>query len=148
VIYGRGDGFISTLARMVRRLHVVPVIGDGRHRVQPVPVEHVAAGFARAISLETAVKQTYTVTGADTVSMQELLMLIGTILHRRVRTIRVPLGLVRPMARALHRVPSFPVAPDQLRMLEDENTGDGSAFYEAFGLTPLPLAQGLAHMLG
>jgi uncharacterized protein YbjT (DUF2867 family) len=148
VIYGKGDAFISTLARLVRRLHVVPLIGDGRQRVQPVPVEHVAAGFARAVTLETTVKQVYTVTGGDTVSMHELLTLIGAILHRRVRTVRVPLGVVRPMARALHRVPSFPVAPDQLRMLEDDNTGDGTAFYETFGLTPVPLAQGLAHMLG
>jgi uncharacterized protein YbjT (DUF2867 family) len=148
VIYGPGDGFISMLAGMVSRLPVVPVIGDGRQRLQPVPVEHVAAGFARAVTVETSVKQAYTVTGPDAVSMIELLELIGAIYHRRVRTARVPLGFIRPVAKVLHRTPSFPVTPDQLLMLEEDNTGDGSAFYTAFGLTPMPLGQGLHRMLG
>ena len=148
VIYGPGDGFVSMLAGMVRRLPVVPVIGDGRQRLQPVPVEHVAAGFARAVTAEASVKQTYAVTGPDAVSMVEMLDLIGAALHRRVRTVRVPLGLMRPMARLLHRTPSFPVTPDQLLMLEEDNTGDAGPFYATFGLTPTPLAQGLRQLLG
>ncbi len=148
VIYGPGDGFISMLARMVRRFHVVPVIGDGRQRVQPVPVEHVAAGFARAVTVEASVKQTYTVAGPDAVSMVELLTMIGATMHRRIRVARIPLGLMRPMAYVLHRTPSFPVTPDQLLMLEEDNTGDPAPFYAAFGVQPLPLAQGLRKLLG
>lgn len=148
VIYGPGDGFLSLLAGMVGRLPVVPVIGDGRQRLQPVPVEHVAAGFARAVRVEASVKQTYTVTGPDAVSMIELLEMIGAVMHRRVRLVRIPLGLIRPVARLVHRVPSFPVTPDQLLMLEEDNTGDPGPFYAAFGITPLPLAQGLRQVLG
>jgi uncharacterized protein YbjT (DUF2867 family) len=148
VIYGVGDGFISLLARMVRRLPVVPVLGDGRQRLQPVPVEHVATGFARAVSTDFSAKQTYTVAGADVVTMHELLDLIGAALHRRVRTAHVPLGLMRPTARAFHRLPSFPVTPDQLLMLEEDNTGDAGPFYEAFRLKPEPLANGLRRLLG
>jgi NADH dehydrogenase len=147
VIYGAGDGLVSMLAGMVRRLPIVPVVGDGRQRLQPVAVEHVAAGFARAVVTEASTKQTYVVAGPDTVSMLELLDLIGGALHRRVRTVRVPIGLMRPMAHALHRLPSFPLTPDQLLMLEEDNTGDARPFYDAFGLTPLPLAQGLRQIL-
>ena len=147
IIYGAGDGFVSILARMVRRLPVVPLISDGRQRLQPVPVEHVAAGFARAVSIEASVKQTYTVTGPDTVSVHELLTLIAAAVHRRLRTIPVPLRMVRGMARTLHHVPSFPISPDQLLMLDEDNTGDARSFYETFGLTPIPLAQGLSHIL-
>src|SRR5262249_35079029 len=49
VIFGRGDEFVSVLAGMVRRLPLVPVLGDGMYRLQPVAVEHVAEGFARAL---------------------------------------------------------------------------------------------------
>ena len=148
VIYGHGDGFLSLLAGMVRRLHVMPVIGDGRQRLQPVPIEHVAAGFARAVRAEASVKQTYAVTGADAVSMIELLQLIGAAMHRRIRIVRVPLGLIRPLARGLHRMPTFPVTPDQILMLEEDSTADPGPFYSVFGLTPLPLAQGLRQVLG
>src|SRR2546427_2153006 len=61
VIYGRGDGFVSLLVRVVRRLPVVPLIGGGR--LQPVPVEQVAQGVARALARPAAVKQTYEVGG-------------------------------------------------------------------------------------
>ena len=148
VIYGVGDGFVSMLARLVRRLPIVPVIGDGHQRLQPVPVEHVAAGFARAVKSEGSVKQTYAVTGAEVVTMHALLEMIGTAMHRRVHTARMPLGLIRPAARLLHRVPSFPVTPDQLLMLEEDNTAAAQPFYEAFGLTPEPLAYGLRRILG
>jgi NADH dehydrogenase len=100
------------------------------------------------VTVETSVKQTYAVTGPDAVSMVELLQLIGAALHRRVRIARVPMGLMRPMARVLHRTPSFPVSPDQLLMLEEDNTGDPTPFYTTFGLTPIPLAQGLRQVLG
>jgi uncharacterized protein YbjT (DUF2867 family) len=148
VIYGVGDGFVSLLARMVRRLPIVPVIGDGHQRLQPVPSEHVAAGFARAVKAEAAVKQTYAVTGPEVVTMHALLDMIGAVLHRRVRKAHVPLRLMRPMARLLHRVPSFPVTPDQLLMLEEDNTGDAAPFYGTFGLTPETLAHGLHRILG
>jgi NADH dehydrogenase len=147
IIYGPGDGFVSLLARMLR-LPVVPVLGGGRQRLQPVPVGQVADGFARALARDGSVKQTYEVGGPDAVSMVELLDLIGAALgRRRVLKIHVPLGFIGPMTHLLHRVPGFPLTPDQLLMLEEDNTCDPTAFYSAFSLAPVPLAVGLHRML-
>ncbi len=148
IIYGRGDGFVTMLARLVRWLPVVPVIGSGTSRLQPVPVEQVAEAFARAVVMPEAEKQTYEAGGPDRVTMPELLRLIASALGRPgVRTIHVPLGLVRPLAGALHRLPGFPVTPDQLLMLEEDNVCDPRPFFSAFGLAPVPLAAGLARVL-
>lgn len=149
IIYGRGDEFATMLARMVERSPVVPVIGSGRQRLQPVPVEHVAEGFARALALPATEKQVYEVGGPDQVTMVELLDAIGTALgHRRVRKAHVPIGFMRPVTRVLHGLPGFPVTPDQLRMLEEDNVCDPAPFYRAFRLEPMPLATGLHRMLG
>ena len=149
IIYGAGDAFVNMLAAMVRRYPVVPVIGGGHHRLQPVSVEQVAEGFARAVELEASVKQTYEVGGPDAVTMVRLLDLIGKTLGRsRVRKMHVPIGLVRPVARLLHYFPGFPITPDQLLMLEEDNICDPQAFYATFGLSPQPLAAGLRAMLG
>jgi NADH dehydrogenase len=149
IIYGAGDAFVNMLAAMVRRYPVVPVIGGGQHRLQPVSVEQVAEGFARAVELEASVKQTYEVGGPDAVTMVRLLDLIGKTLGRsRVRKMHVPIGLVRPVARLLHYFPGFPITPDQLLMLEEDNICDPQAFYATFGLSPQPLAAGLRAMLG
>jgi len=149
IIYGRGDQFVVMLAGMIRRLPVVPVIGSGLNRLQPVPVEQVAQAVARALRLETTVKQTYGVGGPDVVTMVELLDLIGRALGRpRVPKLHVPMGLMRPMTRLCYWLPGFPVTPDQLLMLEENNTCDARAFFSTFGLEPVPLAAGLQAMLG
>lgn len=147
VIYGRGDGFVSLLVRVVRRLPVVPLIGGGR--LQPVPVEQVAQGVARALALPAAVKQTYEVGGPDRVTLGELVDLIGKVLgRRRILKLNVPRGVVRAATRVLHRLPYFPLTPDQLLMLEEDNVCDPAPFFSTFGLVPLPLATGLRRLLG
>ncbi|MFQ5520803.1 MAG: NAD(P)H-binding protein, partial [Candidatus Methylomirabilia bacterium] len=122
VIYGPGDGFISMLARLVRRLPVVPVVGDGRYKLQPVPVEQVAEGFARAVERNTTVGQTYEVGGPRAYAFTEIVDLIGTALGKpQVRKIYEPLWLMRPVVFALERLPFFPLTSDQLLMLEESN---------------------------
>jgi len=149
IIYGRGDGFVSMLAGMIGRLPVVPVIGSGRQRLQPVAVEHVAEGFTRSLALPATEKQVYDVAGPDVVSMLTLLDTIAEVTgRRRIRKLHAPLGLVRPLTRLLHPFPGYPVAPDQLLMLEEDNVGDSWNFHSTFGLTPQPLKIGLTRMLG
>jgi len=148
IIYGRGDGLVTMLATMIRRLPIVPVLGGGRQQLQPVAVEQVAEGFARALAAPETVKHAYEVGGPECVTMLELLDRIGEALgRRRVLKAHVPLGLVRPMARLLHPLPFFPVTPDQLLMLDEPNTCDPTPFFTAFGMTPIPLTAGLRAML-
>jgi len=147
VIYGRGDGFVSLLVWVVRRLPVVPLIVGGR--LQPVPVEQVAQGVARALARPSAVKQTYEVGGPDRVTLGELVDLIGKVLgRRRILKFNVPRGVVWAATRVLHRLPYFPLTPDQLLMLEEDNVCDPAPFFSTFGLAPLPLATGLRQLLG
>jgi NADH dehydrogenase len=152
IIYGPGDEFITMLRTMLERvpvMPVVPVIGSGRQRLQPVPVEQVAQGFARAVRLEATVKQTYEVGGPDAVSMVELIDAVAAAMGRRPPLkVHVPISLVRTAARLLHRLPGFPITPDQLLMLEEENICDPGPFFATFGLTPVSLPEGLRRILG
>jgi uncharacterized protein YbjT (DUF2867 family) len=149
IIYGRGDEFVTMLRDLRERFRIVPVIGSGRQRLQPVPVEQVAQGFTRALALETTVKHAYDVGGPEAVSMVELLDAIALASgRRRALKVHVPIGLVRTATRLFHRLPGFPVTPDQLLMLEEDNTCDPAAFFSTFGLTPVPLTTGLRLMLG
>jgi uncharacterized protein YbjT (DUF2867 family) len=148
IIYGRGDGFVTVLARMIQRLPIVPIIGAGRQRLQPVPVVDVAQGFVRALTLDASVKHTYDVGGPEPVTMVDLIDRVAAAVGRR-RPIKahVPLGLVRGVTRVLYRFSDYPLTPDQLLMLEEENTCEPGPFYETFGLVPVPLDTGLAAML-
>jgi uncharacterized protein YbjT (DUF2867 family) len=147
IIFGRGDAFMSVLGRAVKRLPVMPVLGDGRYRLQPIPVEQVAEGFGRALRTPESVRQTYEVAGPTPYAFVDLLDEIGRALARpRVRKLHVPLAPVRAMTRALDWLPFYPLSTDQLIMLEEESVTDPSRFFAELGLQPEPLAAGLKRM--
>jgi NADH dehydrogenase len=147
LIFGPGDEFISVLARMIRRLPAVPVLGDGQYQIQPVAVEQIAEGFARALRLPMTVGQTYEVGGPQPYRVVDLLDQIGLALGvARVRKLHIPLGLIKTMTRVFGWVPFFPVTMDQIIMLEEGNVTDPSRFYADFNMTPEPLAVGLKRM--
>ena len=147
VIYGTLDGFVSMLARMMR-LPVVPVLGDGRYRLQPVPVGQVAEGFARALERPATIGQTYEVGGPRPYTFNEILDQIGKALGKsRVRKLHQPLGLMRPLVRLLEPLLFFPVTSDQLLMLQEENVCDPTPFFRAFDLEPVEFPDGLRRML-
>ncbi|MBI4610194.1 MAG: NAD(P)H-binding protein [Candidatus Rokubacteria bacterium] len=147
VIYGPGDGFVTLLARMVRWLPIVPVIGDGRYRLQPVPVEQVAEAFARALERDTTIGQTYEAGGPRPYAFVEILDLVGAALGKpRVRKVYQPLGLMRPLVGVLEHIPFFPLTSDQLLMLEEHNVCDPTPFFKTFDLEPLDFPEGLRRM--
>lgn len=149
IIFGAGDEFISVLAQMIRRLPVVPVLGDGNYRLQPIAVEQLAEGFAQALRLPASVGQTYEVGGTEAYRFVEILDRIGAALGRRtVRKLHVPLGAVKLTTRAFGWMPFYPLTMDQITMLEEESVTDPSRFFSDFGITPEPFARGLARMLG
>jgi NADH dehydrogenase len=145
---GRGDAFVTTLAKAIQRLPVMPVLGDGRYRLQPIPVEQVAEGFARALHTSASVRQTYEVAGPAPYAFVDLLDEIGRALGRpRVRKLHVPLGPVRAITRALDWLPLYPLSHDQLIMLEEESVADPTRFFTDLSLAPEPLPVGLRRML-
>src|SRR5258707_15445121 len=58
IIYGRGDQFVNRFARMARFSPVLPVIGNGQSKLQPIPVADVAACFVKAIGRPQSIGQT------------------------------------------------------------------------------------------
>ena len=148
IIFGSGDEFVSGLAGMIRRLPVVPVLGDGMYRLQPVSVEHVAEGIARALLGATSVGQTYDVAGSRAHTFVEIVDEIGAALGRpRVHKIHIPLGAVKLATRALQWLPLYPLTTDQIAILEEESVVDPARFYTDFAITPEPLAEGLRRLL-
>jgi uncharacterized protein YbjT (DUF2867 family) len=147
VIFGPGDGFISLIARMIRRGAAVPVIGDGHYQLQPVCVKHVAEGFARALRREVTIGRAYEVAGPAAYSYVEIVDQVAAAMgRRRVWKLHVPVLLMREMTRLFQWLPGYPLTLDQIAMLQEGNTGDPAAFYADFDLKPESLADGLAHM--
>jgi NADH dehydrogenase len=72
LIFGRGGEAIKMFGDMVKK-YVVPIIGDGQYRFQPVSVTTVAQGFEKGLDPETAKDQTLDVGGPDNVTFDEIM---------------------------------------------------------------------------
>ncbi|ORJ62185.1 complex I NDUFA9 subunit family protein [Geothermobacter hydrogeniphilus] len=137
LIYGPEDQFVNMLVGLIRKLPLVPVIGNGRYRMSPVAVEDVAAGFVRALQQPSSIGQIYHCGGPQSLSYDEILDLVGRALGRgRVVKLHQPLSLMKPVVAMLDSIPAFPITRVQLAMLVEGNEVDPSEWARAFEIEP------------
>jgi len=122
LIFGPADEFVNMLAELIRKLPLVPVMGDGKYRLQPVSVKDVAAGFVNALNEPASIGKTYHCGGPAAYSYDEILDLIGTAMGKTsVCKIHQPLFLMKPVVATMQSIKQFPMTSDQLQMLLEEN---------------------------
>jgi len=152
IIYGPGDAFVNLFAKMIRRSPVVPVIGAGESKLQPVSVRVVAAAFVKAVTDAEAVGQTYELCGPDTMTLNQLIDQVQQVMGKSRLELHVPSGLARLQAALLETIfPLFPQAPplnrEQVTMLEEDNVGNAAPANARFGLKHRPFREGISEFL-
>ena len=117
LIFGPGDRFSSTLARMLRRLPVFPVFGGGAYVLQPVAVAEVAAALVAALEIGACAGEVVELGGPEVLTYVEAVRRTAAALAIRRSLIHLPLGVSRLAVRVLGWLPNPPITPDQLTML-------------------------------
>lgn len=147
LIFGPHDAFINMLAAQLRLAPVMPVIGSGSYRLQPIHVDDVARCFALALTLPETVRCAYELCGKERVSYEALLDMIAVAMGRtRPFKPHLPLGLMKMVIPVMQKIPQFPITMDQLQMLLEENIG-GDEWQKVFGFEPRGLKEGITEYL-
>ncbi len=144
-VFARDGGILPTFRRLARLAPVTPIIGSGRHRIQPIWIEDVAAYFAQAVDRAEAANRTFELGGPDVISWNEFWERLKKALGQRRPSVHVPTSLMRANAFLTERLPgNIPLTRDLLTMLEhgDNVTSDDEAV-RAFGLPLVPLDEQL-----
>lgn len=149
LIFGEQDQFVNTFVRMARYSPVVPLMGSGRGRLQPVAVKEVAHCFVAALETPASIGGTYDLCGAEVLTFAEALREIMNAAGRRRFFLRVPLPVARVQAALLEFVfprllrRAAPLNRDQLIMLEEDNVGDARPASGLFGCDSTGFREGL-----
>lgn len=147
LIFGSGDAFVNMLAGYIRSFGIVPVIGNGLYRLQPIAAGDVARCFALALEMPGTIGQVYTLCGPDRLTYLELVDTIGRAMGRRfVLKVKNPLSLMKLVTPLLEGLPFFPLTSDQITMLLEESICDGS-WRETFGFEPTGFEEGIGRYL-
>ena len=140
--FGADGGALPTFLKQVKLSPVVPVIGPGTQRTQPIWVEDVAAYFAAAVDKPEAANRTFELGGPDIVDWNELYLTIARVLGKRRRLVHVPWGLARSGARLTQWAPVAPLTVDQVTMLQGpDNVVANSDAADIFKLPLVPLEE-------
>jgi uncharacterized protein YbjT (DUF2867 family) len=136
IVYGVRDKFINKLATMIKYSPIVPVIGDGKYRLQPVYVEELAAVMAHASRLDSTDGKIYEVGGPEQLTYLEILDIIKRVLGRKRLTMHIPMSWARIAAAVMEKIlKPAPLTRDQIRMLERESICDHTMVEKEFGVT-------------
>ncbi|MDA2932721.1 Gfo/Idh/MocA family oxidoreductase [Acidobacteria bacterium AH-259-D05] len=145
LVYGPGArGIFARLNKWVHRLPIVPVIGSGEYRVQPVWVSDVAKAIRACLESPNTVGRIYDLAGGDRLTFNQFIDILSAG-ERGVskRKLHVPYQLGLWGARLAAALPNSPLTADNVLGLVQETQIDLEPARRDFGFVPVSLAKGL-----
>lgn len=137
IMFGPGDEFLNNVAALLQVCLLVPVVGSGRNRLQPIAVEDMARCIALSVDRASLKNKTIEMGGPKHVSYNEIVNLVGTTLGKRRIQFHVPVWFMYILTVAIQMlVPRAPVTTDQLRMLVLRNVAVPDVVEKTFAFTP------------
>ncbi|HEY5794219.1 MAG TPA: complex I NDUFA9 subunit family protein [Bosea sp. (in: a-proteobacteria)] len=150
IMFGPEDGFFNRFASLARMLPVLPLVGGGETKFQPVFVGDVAEAVARAVDGGVA-SGVYELGGPEVKSFRELVAYICAVTDRKPLLVSLPFPLARIQARLLEIVNTLTLGllpgalmltRDQVTLLESDNVVSAAAVaegrsFEALGIAPV-----------
>ncbi len=125
-MFGPGDALFGTLAHLARFLPVLPLIGGGHTRLQPVYVEDVAEAIARMLVDPETAGRTYELAGPGVYTLRELVTIALRLLGRRRWLVPVSFAVAELQARLFEFLPSPPLTTGQVDLLKADNVASGT----------------------
>ena len=134
VVFGPEDQFTNRFASLARMSPMLPLIGGGLTRMQPVYVGDVATAVAKAVDGKAKAGATYELGGPEVLTMREIMEIILAITERNCMLVSLPFGLAKLQALFLQFAPGpLKLTPDQVALLRSDNVVSDAA--KAAGLT-------------
>lgn len=121
IVFGPEDDFFNRFAAMARVSPVLPLVGGGTTKFQPVFVGDVAQAIESALLDPATQGKTYELGGPRVYSFRALMELLLKEIKRHRPLVTLPTLLAKVQATFLERLPKPPLTRDQLRLLESDN---------------------------
>jgi uncharacterized protein YbjT (DUF2867 family) len=125
-MFGPGDALFGTLANLARLLPVLPLIGGGRTRLQPVYVEDVAEAVVRMLGDPGTIGRTYELAGPGVYTLRDLIGYTLRVVGKRRLLMPVPFAVAEILARLLEFLPSPPLTTSQVDLLKADSVASGA----------------------
>jgi NADH dehydrogenase len=131
-----------TLVELVRHAPLVPVVGDGQYRRQPIHVDDFSAAILALLALPELPCAAYDAGGPVPLTFDEIIDTIGEAMGKRATKLHLPKALFVQMARF-----SRDFDPSLLAAMDEDEVADPSAMVAATGVSPRSFRVGVTTLL-
>jgi uncharacterized protein YbjT (DUF2867 family) len=143
IVFGAGDGFFEKFAGMAQMSPVLPLVGGGTTRFQPVFVGDVGQALARVVTDPATAGRTYELGGPAAFSFKALMEMLLAETGQRRLLLPLPFGVASLMG-SLAGLGAFlikpPITADQVELLRSDNVVSGQhPGLAELGVTPTTL---------
>lgn len=142
VVFGPEDQFTNRFAALARISPMLPLIGGGLTKMQPVYVGDVAEAVADAVDGKAKAGVTYELGGPEVMTMREIIEVILKVTERDRMLMPLPFAMARLKSFFLQFAPGdFKLTPDQVELLKSDNIVSDAAIsagltLQGLGITP------------
>lgn len=137
VQFGDGAEFVAALARLIRRSPVMPLLGGGKVRFQPIWVEDVVSCITKSLTDDSLLGREVVIGGSEYATFREVIEAICEVMGKRRLLAPLPLSIARVQARLFSALlPHPPLTPATIELFSFENATDIDAVDKAFGFHP------------
>lgn len=142
IIFGPEDNFFNQFARMASLSPVLPLIGGGNTRFQPVYVDDAAAAIEASLTRPDAKGHIYELGGPNIYTFKALLQYILTTTGKRAKLLTLPFSTASLIGAAGEWLPKPPLTRDQVTLLKTDNVVSPNArTFANLGITPKAMEQ-------
>jgi nucleoside-diphosphate-sugar epimerase len=147
MIYGTPkDRNMWRLVKYLKRLPVLPILGNGTYLQQPVYVNDLAWAVVSAYETDTSIKKAYDISGAKAFTYNEVVDITANAIGKKVLKIHIPMKLSYNLLKFYEKTTSKPIlkAEQVLRLNENKDFSHDEARKD-FGYSPLSFEEGIKH---
>jgi len=138
LILGPGSEFMNRLRSAITLLPRVPVMGPSQ--VQPIDVKNVVTYIIKSLEHKISANAIFDIAGPDSVSFEELVILTGRKLHKPVKTLRIPVSLMKLPLKIVDILMAHPpLSTNELQLFRQQKIYAQKAAHQ-LGVTLTPLS--------
>ncbi len=120
IVFGPEDDFFNKFAAMARISPVLPLVGGGHTRFQPVFAGDVANAIVTAVDGKAKPGTIYELGGPEVKTFKELMQYVLATIGRSRLLVPIPFALAKFKASFLQYMPKPLLTPDQVELLRGD----------------------------
>ena len=145
VVFGPEDDFFNRFAALARIAPVLPLIGGGNTKFEPVFAGDVAKAVIAALTGSAKAGAPYELGGPEVLTLKEVMERVLTYTMRKRLLVPVPFWLARLKGAFLQLLPNPMLTVDQVKLLQTDNVVSEDAkragrTLEQLGIAPVTVA--------